>query len=154
MNDGTTQIVQLKGHNYFVVDQDVTKGDRRSDGPGLSKFFLAEEGSSTVNNVRQSNRIKKIKEEVLMVNTVCLGENMNEGLVEEAQDATMSILGCDVELVRKKTNQCTRRQFKGDGDVSTPLEGRNSLCREKRHNTTSVVERILCRLRRHTSKGT
>jgi hypothetical protein len=118
MDDGTLHIVQLKGHNYFVVDQDVTKVDRRSDGPSLSKFFLAEGGSSTVNNVRQSNRIKKKTEEVLMVNTVCLGENMNEGLVEEAQDATMSNLGCDVELVRKKTNHCTRRQFKGDGDVS------------------------------------
>jgi hypothetical protein len=119
MDDGTTKIVQLKGHNYFVVDQDVTKGDRRSDGPALSNFFLAEGGSSTVNNVRQSNRIKKITEEVLMVNTVCLEENMNEGLEEEGQDAKMSNLGCDVELVRKKTTQCGRRQFKGDGDVST-----------------------------------
>jgi hypothetical protein len=85
MDDGTTKIVQLKGHNYFVVDQDVTKGDRRSDGPALSNFFLAEGGSSTVNNVRQSNRIKKITEEVLMVNTVCLEENMNEGLEEEGR---------------------------------------------------------------------
>ena len=91
MGDGTTLIVQLKGHSYFVVDQDVTKGDRRSDGPALSNFFLAEAGSSNVNNVRQSHRIKKRTEEVGMVNTVCHVENTNEGLVEEAQDATMSI---------------------------------------------------------------
>ncbi len=85
----------------------------------MSNFFLAEGGSSTVNNVRQSNRIKKITEEARMVNTVCLEENMNEGLEEEGQDAMMSNLGCDVELVRKKTTQCgtlyVPRRKAGDG---------------------------------------
>ncbi len=71
MDEGTTRIVQLKGHNYFVVDQDVTKGDRRSDGPALSSFFLVEAGSTNVNNVRQSHRIKKKMEEPPMVNRVC-----------------------------------------------------------------------------------
>ncbi len=119
MDDGTTLIVQLKGHNYFVVDQDVTKGDRRCDGPALSNFFLAEAGSSTVNNVRQSHRIKKRMEEVGMVNTVCHVDNTNEGVGEEAQDATKSNLGCDEELAPKKKRQCRRRQFNGEGDVSS-----------------------------------
>ena len=120
MDDETTLIVQLKGHNYFVVDQDLTKGDRRSDGPALSNFFLAEAGSLNVNNVRQSHRIKKRTEEVRMVNIVCHVENTNEGLVEEAQDATMSNLGCDEELAPKKKMQCRRRQLNGEGDVGKP----------------------------------
>ncbi len=37
MQDGRTQIVEVEGHNYYVVDEDRTKGDRRCDGPALSK---------------------------------------------------------------------------------------------------------------------
>ena len=39
MEGRDTPIVVLKGHNYFVVDQDLSKGDRRSDGPALAHFF-------------------------------------------------------------------------------------------------------------------
>jgi len=107
MDEGTTRIVQLKGHNYFVVDQDVTKGDRRSDGPALSSFFLAEAGSTTVNNVRQSHRIKKNMEEPPMVN-----------IGEDAPDAMTCNICCAEAPGRKNKIQC-RRQFKGDGDVSS-----------------------------------
>ncbi len=42
MQDGRTQIVEVKGHNYYVVDEDRTKGDRRCDGLALSKNFIDE----------------------------------------------------------------------------------------------------------------
>jgi hypothetical protein len=115
MDEGTTRIVQLKGHNYFVVDQDLTKGDRRSDGPALSNFFVTEAGSTTVNNVRQSHRIKNRIEEVPNGNAVSHEDSTNDGLLEVAQDATMYNLGCDEERARKKKRQCRRRQLNGDG---------------------------------------
>jgi hypothetical protein len=118
MDEGTTRTVRLKGHKYFVVDQDVTKGDRRSDGPALSCFFLAEADSTLVNNVRQSHRTKKRMEEPPMINTICHERNTRNGLAEDAQDATVCNSGCAEEPAREKTIQC-RRQCKGDGDVSS-----------------------------------
>jgi hypothetical protein len=58
MEEGRTSIVEMKGHQYYVVDQDLSRGDRRSDGPALSNFFIVEGGSTTVNNVRESHRLK------------------------------------------------------------------------------------------------
>ena len=62
MEDGRLSIVELEGHNYFVVDQDVSKGDRRSDGPAMATFFNIDAGSTTSNNVRESCRVKKRRE--------------------------------------------------------------------------------------------
>ncbi len=59
MEDGRTLIVDLEGHNYFVVDQDLSKGD---DGVALATFFNVEAGSTTCNNVRESSRLKKRRE--------------------------------------------------------------------------------------------
>ena len=50
MQDGRTQIVEVEGHNYYVVDEDRTKGDRRCDGPALSSFFIDGGGSTIVHN--------------------------------------------------------------------------------------------------------
>ena len=54
-----TTTVELKGHNYYVLDQDRSKGDRRCDGKATSDFFNVEETSTTIDNVRESRRIKK-----------------------------------------------------------------------------------------------
>ena len=62
MEEGRLSIVELEGHNYFVVDQDLSKGDRRSDGPAMATFFQVEAGSTTHNNVRESCRVKKRRE--------------------------------------------------------------------------------------------
>jgi hypothetical protein len=59
MEAGETRIVVLKGHDYYVVDQELSKGDRRSDGPALSNFFDVEEECTSDNNVRESRRVKK-----------------------------------------------------------------------------------------------
>ena len=62
MDEGIAPIVVVKGHKYIVIDQDLSKGDRRCDGPALSSFFSVEGGSDGGNNARESNRIKKRKE--------------------------------------------------------------------------------------------
>ena len=62
MEEGRLSIVELEGHNYYVVDQDLSKGDRRSDGPAMATFFNIEAGSTTHNNVRESCRVKKRRE--------------------------------------------------------------------------------------------
>jgi hypothetical protein len=38
------------GHDYFLIDRDRSKGDRRCDGPALSSFFIDGGGSTIVNN--------------------------------------------------------------------------------------------------------
>jgi hypothetical protein len=58
MEEGRASIVERKGHQYYVVDQDLSRGDKRSDGPALSNFFIVEGGSTIVNNVRESHRLK------------------------------------------------------------------------------------------------
>lgn len=62
MDEGRLPIVELEGHNYYVVDQDLSKGDRRSDGPAMATFFNVEAGSTMHNNVRESCRLKKRSE--------------------------------------------------------------------------------------------
>ena len=59
MEEVRKPIVEVKVHEYFIVDQDLSRGDRRSDGRALSKFFDGEVESITVNNVRGSQRLKK-----------------------------------------------------------------------------------------------
>ncbi len=59
MDEGRTAIVERKGHQYYVVDQDYSRGDRRSDGPAMANFFVVVGGLTTENNVRESNRLKK-----------------------------------------------------------------------------------------------
>jgi hypothetical protein len=59
-----TQSVNVDGYNFFVVDKDASKGDRRSDGKLMAHFFAEEESATIINNVRESNRVKKRKEQV------------------------------------------------------------------------------------------
>jgi hypothetical protein len=59
MDEGRTLIVEVKGHNYYLIDQDLSKSDRRCDGPALSSFFSVEGGCTGGNNVRESYRMKK-----------------------------------------------------------------------------------------------
>ena len=49
-----TTTVELNGHNYYVVNQDRSKGDRRCDGKATSDFFNVEETATIINNVRES----------------------------------------------------------------------------------------------------
>jgi hypothetical protein len=59
----STTTVELNGHNYYVVDQDRSKGDRRCDGKATSDFFKVEETTTIINNVRESKRVKKRKDQ-------------------------------------------------------------------------------------------
>jgi hypothetical protein len=47
-----TQSVNVDGYNYFVVDKDVSKGDRRSDGKLMAHFFAEEESATIINSVQ------------------------------------------------------------------------------------------------------
>ncbi len=59
LNRNSSTPVELDGSSYFVVDRDVSKGDRRCDGKALEIVFDVGETSITVNNVRESQRVKK-----------------------------------------------------------------------------------------------
>ena len=88
MDEGRAQIVEVKGHKYFLIDQDLSKGDRRCDGPALSTSFFSVEGGSTGgNNVRESNRIKKRKELTPTVRNE-LHDTPFHGLEDDTVDAT------------------------------------------------------------------
>jgi len=111
MESGETRIVVLKGHNYYVVDQDLSKGDRRSDGPALANFFnVEEECKSFDNNVRESRRVKKRRDIAHTANVLqedsCMDTIVNHDAGERPS--------------RKKKVQIRREQPNGEGDV-TPL---------------------------------
>jgi hypothetical protein len=59
VNRKSSTPVDFDGSSYFVVESDVSKGDRRCDGKALENFFDVGETSITVNNVRESQRVKK-----------------------------------------------------------------------------------------------
>jgi hypothetical protein len=66
----TCNIVDLDGVKYFVVDRDVSKGDRRCDGKFMSDFFtVVHRSGEAMSNVRQSNRVRKKRD---LTHTLCL----------------------------------------------------------------------------------
>ena len=111
MEDGRLSIVELEGHNYFVVDQDLSKGDRRSDGPSMATFFNVDAGSTTYNNVRESCRVKKRRE----VSSPPIIGNRDGDTNEEEQVNNHR----DEEQVIKKGGS-RRSKSKGDANA-TPL---------------------------------
>ncbi len=60
----------MDGVKYFVVDRDVSTGDRRCDGKFMSDFFtVVERPGEAMSNVRQSNRVIKKRD---LAHTLCL----------------------------------------------------------------------------------
>jgi hypothetical protein len=63
-------VVGQDGHNYFHVDRDRSKGDRRSDGKLNAEFFAVEASSVTINNVRVSQRLRRMCPDTVEVELV------------------------------------------------------------------------------------
>ena len=118
MEEVRIPIVEVKGHEYFIVDQDLSRGDRRSDGPALSNFFDGEVGSITVNNVRGSQRLKKKREVSPVGNVDPAAGSTTEALPELNRDAST------LQHVRNEEPGSTskvisgRKQSHGDGYVT------------------------------------
>ena len=53
----STEIYEDDDHNYFKIDRDRLKGDRRSDGLKNADFFVEGESARTIGNVRVSERV-------------------------------------------------------------------------------------------------
>jgi hypothetical protein len=112
MEEGRTPVVELKGHTYFVVDQDLSKGDRRCDGSALATFFNVEAGSTTCNNVRESNRLKK-KREVTSPLTIGNGDG------DTTNEVQVTNRGCVDGSLRGKKGRSRQRHSKGDADATS-----------------------------------
>jgi hypothetical protein len=118
MEEVLIPIVEVKGHKYFIVDQDLSRGDRRSDGPALANFFDVEGGSINVNNVRGSQRLKTKSEASPVGNVVPPAGILTEALPERTQDAST------LQHVRNEEPGSTpkvisgRKQGHGDGYVT------------------------------------
>jgi len=116
MDEGRAPIVEVKGHNYFVIDEDLSKGDRRCDGPALSSFFSIEGGSTVVNNLRESKRINKRKELTPTV-TNELHDTTSHGLEDDTLDATIDYHALEVKPERDNEASNRRKATKVSGDV-------------------------------------
>ena len=116
MDEGRAPIVEVKGHNYFVIDEDLSKGDRRCDGPALSSFFSIEGGSTVVNNFRESKRIKKRKELTPTV-IIELHDTTSHGLEDDTLDATIDYHASVVKPERDNEASNRRKTTKVSGDV-------------------------------------
>jgi hypothetical protein len=56
----TSDIVDVDGFTYFIVDRDLSKGDRRCDGKFMSNFFtVVDTQGEAMSNVRRSKRVVK-----------------------------------------------------------------------------------------------
>jgi hypothetical protein len=86
---------------YYVVDQDLSRGDRRSDGPALSNFFIVEGGSTTVNNVREIHRLKNRMELAPTVTNESHDSTTDE-LLEYSLDAMRDKPASEEGPLRKK----------------------------------------------------
>jgi hypothetical protein len=58
------------GHDYFLIDRDRSKGDRRCDGKLNADFFGVESASIILDNVRVSQRLEK-KSRLMQVDAMC-----------------------------------------------------------------------------------
>ena len=116
MDEGIAPIVEVKGHKYILIDQDLSKGDRRCDGPALSSFFSVEGGSTGGNNARESNRIKKRKE---LTPTVIneLHDTTSHGLEDDTLDGTIDNHGSEMLPERDNETSNRRKTTKVSGDV-------------------------------------
>ena len=66
----TSNIIDVDGCAYFVVDRDLSKGDRRCDGKFMSNFFTVDDAQcEAMSNVRQSKRVVKKRD---LSHTLCL----------------------------------------------------------------------------------
>ena len=66
----TSNIIDVDGCAYFVVDRDIKKGDRRCDGKYMSDFFtVGDTQGEAMSNVRQSRRVVKKRD---LSHTLCL----------------------------------------------------------------------------------
>jgi len=129
MQDGRTQIVEVEGHNYYVVDEDRTKGDRRCDGPALSKFFIFDEGgSTTVNNVRGSHRLKNRNEALHTVTNDSHGIAINDRQ-EERLDRIVGKHTCDERPLKKKQVSVSNNVRLRGPKVGIRCAGRNDTTR-------------------------
>ena len=56
-------IVDVNGFSYYVVDSDLSKGDRRGDGKYMSDFFTVANtpGSTIISNVRHRHNVLPMK---------------------------------------------------------------------------------------------
>jgi hypothetical protein len=128
MQDGRTQIVEVKGHNYHVVDEDRTKGDRRCDGPALSKNFIDEGGSTIINNVRESHRLKNRNE---AVHTVTNGSHgiASDDLQEERLARVVGKHTCDERSLKKNIVSVSNNVRLRGPKVGIRYAGRNDTTR-------------------------
>jgi hypothetical protein len=110
MEEGKTPTVEVEGHDYFVVDQDLSKGDRRCDGPAMATFFNVEAGSATWDSVRERHRSNKRRD----VSPPPTTETPLSESMEEVQDNTHG--SGDVRL-RKKKAPIRMKKFKRDGKL-------------------------------------
>jgi hypothetical protein len=80
-------IIDVDGFQYFVVDRDVSKGDRRCDGKFMSDFFkVVEKPGVAMSNVWQSHRVVKKRD---------LAHKLCHDSVEDPE-----VCNVDFELVR------------------------------------------------------
>jgi hypothetical protein len=109
-------IVDVNGFNYFVVDSDLSKGDRRGDGKSMSDFFtVSESPAPTIINVRQSRRVQKKRD---LLQTLCLSNEVLElsnAVVEGSSSSeTVRVIGNKRHSAKKESKEAMLIAEAGD----------------------------------------
>jgi hypothetical protein len=158
MEEGRTAIVEMKGHQYYVVDQDMSRGDRTSDGPALSNFFIDDGGSTTVNNVRESHRLKNRMELAQTVTNESQDRTTDEQQ-EDRLDGMRDKPACEEGPSRKKKSTALTNVRLRPPKAGIRCTGRNETTRQLWLNEFYVVHEgtggrpVLPILREHEQPG-
>jgi hypothetical protein len=164
--------VDIDGYNFFVVDRDVSKGDRRSDETLMANFFNVEESATIINNLRESNRVKKRKdlEYAAFEEQALAGSKTRIGSFSGAHECYRGpkcersarpiescIRGGAIEKEKNQIEECRdygryRKYRQRSYQAATPAV-RDTMRWTQQHHSAFVVARILYCSRRPTSQA-
>jgi hypothetical protein len=123
-------IVDVDGFQYFVMDRDVSKGDRRCDGKFMSDFFtVVERPVEATTNVRQSQRVVKKRD---LAHTLCVdsvedpeicnvdvGGSRNDGTVLTSSKKRQSVIENTKGVILREQPACTEELEEEDVSSNT-----------------------------------
>ena len=123
-------MVEVEGSSYFVVDTDVSKGDRRCDGRLMEDFFTVGDGE----------RVKK-KRIFYEASHACVSEGLNVMKKKDAHVALNVLVDEDATLTKDGAAITSDKQLQDvdNEKQSSTCEGQKQRRRAKAKGTKSVV---------------
>ena len=121
-------MVEVEGSRYFVVDQDLRKGDRRGDGHLMADFFRVDDSERLKKQrllydpshgiIRQKVKVRKSEEAVDVLNVV------NDNAATAIEDAVISLEKGRRSSQKGNTNEKSEgiKKSRGESNAASIVE--------------------------------